>query len=145
MIAILVVVGLAIPPLTLMWQDLSYRSARATAISQATFYAQELMEEIKSKRFDDPDEPTVTALGPNSETYPNFDDVDDFNGCTDSRVTTPAGGYARSANIDYVSLNTDTDPDSWEASGSPTDYKRIDVSVSHRFADSSLVTIVSAY
>ena len=145
MVAIIAVVGLAIPPLMLMWQDLSYRSARATAISQATFYAQELMEEIKSKDFVDPDDPTNPALGPNGETYPNFDDVDDFNGCTDSRVTTPASGYARSVTIDYVSLNTGTDPDSWEASGSPTDYKRITVSVSHRFGDSSLVTIVSGF
>jgi type II secretory pathway pseudopilin PulG len=51
MIAVIVVVGLAIPAILLMWQDLSFRSGRAEVIAQATFYAQELMEEIKSKRF----------------------------------------------------------------------------------------------
>ena len=156
MVAIIAVVGLAIPPLMLMWQDLSYRSARATAISQATFYAQELMEEIKSKDFVDPDDPTNPALGPNGETYPNFDDVDDFNGYSENPIS-DAPGYNRCVTVDYADLSEST----WAGNCSPpnpadcnpptcnpedaTDYKRIRVLVSHRFGDSSLVTIVSGF
>jgi hypothetical protein len=138
-----------------MWQDLSYRSARATAISQATFYAQELMEEIKSKRFDENnDSPWSSTLGIEGETYPNYDDVDDFNGYSDN----PATGYTRSVTVNYVRLDANNTWQNCAGSiscqsdiGDCTDcnhhccYKRIDVSVSHRFADSSLVTIVSAY
>lgn len=153
MVAVIVVVGVSIPPLMLAWQNLGYRSARAEAMSQGTFYAQDLMEEIKSKDFVDLDDPTNTALGPNGETYPNFDDVDDFNSYSDN----PDTGYNRCVTVDYVALSDSTwggtcTPSNPTDCNSPscnpadaTDYKRIQVLVSHRFADSSLVTIVSRF
>jgi type II secretory pathway pseudopilin PulG len=157
MIAVIVVVGLAIPAILLMWQDLSFRSGRAEVIAQASFYAQELMEEIKSKKFDENDTSPWTPsanFGPDGETYPNYDDVDDFHNssspfdyCDNQGVCDDDSNrsYQRWVTVEYVVLNTGTDPDSWEASGSTTDYKRIRVLASHRFGDSSLVTIVSGY
>jgi len=152
MVAVIVVVGLAIPPLMLMWQNVAYSSGRSATISQATFYAQELMEEIKSKEFVDPEDSTNPALGPNGETYPNFDDVDDFNGHSDS-VT----GYSRCVTVDYVNLNgsnwggnctpdtpTNCTPPNC-ASSDATDYKRIRVLVSHQLGGASLATMVSKF
>lgn len=143
MVAVILVLGLTIPVLLTMWADVSWRSARSEQLADATFYAQQLMEEIKSKKFVDPEDPTNTALGPNGEIYPLFDDVDDFNGCADSSVTTPASGFTRSGVVDYVTLSGTT----WIPSGSSTPYKRITVSVSRTdnlVSDVSLVTIVSS-
>jgi MSHA pilin protein MshD len=174
MIAVIVVVGLAIPAILLMWQDLSFRSGRAEVIAQATFYAQELMEEIKSKRFDESDTSPWTPsdefganrTDENDETdRDKWDDVDDFNGyfdfCNNQGVCDDdsSRSYRRDVTVDYARLNTTNDPDSWESCGSvsscvtPSDctncneccYKHIEVSVSHRFGDSSMVTIVSGY
>lgn len=103
----------------------------------ATSYAQELMEVIESKRFDENTVPPWTAsanlgvdLDESRANKGTFDDVDDFmtsgaNSCTDPWVTTPATGYSRSVVVDYVTLNVTT----WQTSIDPTDYKRIIVSV----------------
>lgn len=53
MLAVIVLMGAAIPPLLTMWADIAWRSGRTEAIADAQFYAQELMEEIKSKSFDE--------------------------------------------------------------------------------------------
>lgn len=140
MTAVIVVLSVSVPVLLTMWADVAWRSSQSESISDAAFYAQELMEEIKSKAFVDPDEPGVTALGPNGETYPNLDDVDDFNGYLDN----PGTGYIRSVIVDYVALNGSL----WQNSGAPTDFKRIKVSISRNdnlITDSSLVAIVSKH
>ena len=148
MVTIIVVLGLAIPVLLNMWAGVAWRSGRTEALAEATFYAQELMEEVKSKDFVDPQEPTNTNLGPNggesSSNKDTFDDVDDFMGCTDSLVTTPATGYTRSVVVGYVTLSGN----SWVSSGSPTPFKRIQVTVSRTdnlAKDVSLITVVAAY
>jgi type II secretory pathway pseudopilin PulG len=143
MVTIIVVMGLAIPVLLNMWADVGRRSGRSEAMAEATFYAQELMEEIKSKKFDENDAaPWSTTLNHESgETYPNFDDVDDFNDYPDPL----ASGYTRSCIVDYVELTGST----WGAATSPpTDFKRITVTVSRTdnlSGNVSLVTIVAGY
>ncbi len=120
---VIVVLGLAIPPLLTMWADVAWRSSRSEFLADSAFYAQQLMEEIKSKDFVDPDDPNNTNLGPNTgENYPDFDDADDFNGYSDN----PASGYARSVAVNYAWLSGAT----WTITGSATDYKRITVAVS---------------
>jgi hypothetical protein len=71
--------------------QLSLRNSEAIYGQQAEFYAvsvaQRFIEEAKAKAFD---ENTITGtvsapsgfstLGPDTESYPNFDDVDDFSG-----------------------------------------------------------------
>ena len=152
MIAVIVVVGLAIPAILLMWQDLSFRSGRAEVIAQASFYAQELMEEIKSKNFADPNQTPVFGPESGEGGRSNYDDVDDFNGYSDT-----SAGYTRCVTVDYVELSAGT----WTGNCTPanptdcnsptcnpgdvTDYKRIRVLVSHQFGNASLVTIVSGY
>jgi Tfp pilus assembly protein FimT len=140
MVVIIVVVGLAIPALLNNWAGLSWRSVQSEIIADETFYSQALLEEIKSKEFVDPNDPNNQALGPNSgETYPNFDDVDDYNGFDNTTA-----GFRRRVVVDYVTLTSST----WQYSASYTDFKRIKVSVSRSGkspGSASLETVVSNY
>lgn len=170
MVAVIVVLGTSIPFLMTMWSDTTWRSARSEALVDGSFYAQQLMEEIKTKRFDEnsaspwsgslgPDTSTVGLNGTANETAigrDNWDDVDDFNGYTGS----PAAGYNFCVTVDYISLSGTT----WSGTCSPnspttctkptctsanrTDYKRIIVRVwrtDNVLSDISLVTMVSGY
>ena len=154
MVAVIVLMGTAIPPLFTLWADIAWRSSRAEAIDDSTFYAQELMEEIKSKAYDENGaSPWSPNLGPNAESYPNYDDVDDFNGYSD----TPASGYTRAAMVDYIMLSGT----SWGSCGAVANcngtncstqctaccYKRITVTVSRGGLASniSMNTIVSSH
>lgn len=169
MVSIIVVLSLAIPILLTTWADVAWRSSRSELVADTTFYVEHLMEEIKSKRFDENTTSPWTSSGSlgvdAGETRSNkdtFDDVDDFmttgaQSCTDTLVTNPATGYTRSVTIDYVYLNGTT----WQACnpqppacGTVTNcsncnqccYKRITVKASHNLVkDITLVTIVSGY
>ncbi|MFA6217423.1 MAG: type II secretion system protein [Candidatus Omnitrophota bacterium] len=165
LIVIIVVLGFSVPVLMTMWSDVSWRSVRSESLADAAFYAQQLMEEVKSKSFDNNDTSPWTPSasfgaesGENRNDKDTFNDVDDFVGCTDSLVTTPALGYTRTIAIDYVNLSGNA----WGACGAvsscveQTDcnscsqccYKRIQVNVSRSnnlASDISLTTIVGAY
>lgn len=147
LVVVIVVLGLAIPPLLTSWANIGWRSARSEALADATFYAQALMEEIKSKRFDEnTSSPWSSLLGPESGESRTgagasaYDDVDDYNGYSDS----PATRYNRSATVGYAALSGTT----WQNSGSITNFKRIAVTVSRSDGlakDVNLITIVAAY
>ena len=164
MVAMIVVLGIAIPPLLTNWADIAWRSARSESLADASFYAQELMEEIKSKRYDEngsaPWTPSTsfsaTDPGESKANSATFDDIDDFVGCTDPLVTAPVTGYSRLANIDYVRLNGSA----WQGCvAGPCNstnctlcnaccYKRITVTVSRTDnigGSASLTTIVSTH
>jgi hypothetical protein len=162
MIVVIVVLGLAIPVLLSAWANVAWRASRSEAIADATFYAEELMEWVKCKRFDEKTAAPWTNpvslgvdTGESSGNMNTFDDVDDFVNATDTRVTQSPGGYRRSVAVEYVNLNTSV----WASCGagyncvSVTDcsacnqccYKRITVTVRHNanlIGDVSLSTIV---
>jgi type II secretory pathway pseudopilin PulG len=102
MVVIIVVIGIAIPVLMRMWSDVAIRSADSETVSDATFFAQELMEQIRSKK---------------------FVDLDAYNGYLD----TPANGYTRKVAVNYRYL--DTGNSTWKDSATATDYKYIKVTV----------------
>lgn len=149
LVVVIVVLGLAIPPLLTMWANVAWRSAASELLADSTFYAQQLMEEIKSKNFVDPDDPNNTNIGingtENSNDRTTFDDVDDFVGCTDTSVTAPDTGYTRSAAVSYVTLNVST----WDEVPSGTsNYKRITVTVSRSSGSAipvSLTALISSH
>ncbi len=165
MVAVIVVLGIAIPPLLTSFGDIAWRSGRAESMADGSFYAQELMEEVKSKAFDENSIRPFTSstafssadAGENKANATTFDDADDFVGCTDAEVSSPASGYSRSVGVDYVYLNGST----WTACGSVTCttstncsicaaccYKRITVTVSrsdNQLPPTSETTIVSAH
>lgn len=157
LVVVIVVLGLAIPPLLTMWANVAWRSAASELLADSTFYAQQLMEEIKSKNFDENQSPPWTSsasFGPDgAENYPDFDDVDDFNG----RLDSPASGFTRSVTIDYIRLSGSA----WQACGSVNCaavstcancneccYKRVTVTVlrsSGSAIPASLTALVSAH
>lgn len=145
LVAAIVIMALAIPVLLRVHADVGIKSIRAEAISMATFYAEQMLEEIKTRRFDEnTSSPWSATLGPESgETYPTgFDDIDDFNG----RVDTPATVYRRTVTVDYVVLNGAN----WVHSAASTNFKRVVVSVSRTdlssviFPSVHLDTIIAA-
>ncbi|MBU1998635.1 MAG: hypothetical protein ABIG46_01720 [Candidatus Omnitrophota bacterium] len=148
LVTIIVVLGIAIPVLLNMWAVVAERSVRTESMAEAGLYAEELMEIIKSKSFDENATTPWSALGRDTgESAGNsalYDDVDDFIGCTDPAITTPAAGYSRSASISYMSLTGGT----WGTIAGPTDFKRIVVTVSRTdnlVNNVNLTTIVSGF
>jgi len=93
-------------------QDLSYDNE---AILAATSLAQSVLHNVTAKNFD---EVTTTkkllsadsltypeTLGPDpGETYATFDDVDDYNGYSDSLATDRLGGFEFAVTVNYATL-----------------------------------------
>lgn len=109
-------------------EDLLQRQKELAAFS----LAQDLVEEVKNKAFDEnvlnnrpASLPTgFSTLGPSGgEVYPHFDDVDDYDGLNIT-VNDPMGPFQLSAEVDYVD---DTAPDVPVLY--PTFYKRLKVTV----------------
>ncbi|MFC1592391.1 type II secretion system protein [Candidatus Omnitrophota bacterium] len=127
LVTVIVVIGLAIPTLLLMWQNLAYRAGRTEAMVQAGFYAQELMEEIRAQDFDGVD------------SFDGYSDFCDNQGTCDSSSGRP---FQRSVSVGYAELSGNV----WGDSVNPTDYKRVEVSVSHQFVGQvRSVTVISAF
>ena len=112
--------------------------------------ADNVIEEIKSKSFDqttiklpttNPASLTPVAnLGPDSgESYPNFNDVDDYNGFKDTTAAPYFETYYISCSVEYV---TASNPD--VASSVPTFFKRATVTVSSRYL-SNPISISAIY
>ena len=155
LVTVIVVVGLAIPVLLRLFADVAKRTAQSETLAASSFYAEQLMEEIKAKRFDEnPTSPWSAVLGPDTGTTgldgttnetasgkSNWDDVDDFNGYSNN----PATGYTRSVAVVY--LNSTIAPGgTWQALSSGTsDYKRVTVTVARgALGGASLVTIIAS-
>jgi len=168
MVVVILVLALAIPILLRLLGEADWQSVRTAALADATFYAQRLMEVIRSKAYDEkifstyPPFTDSTALGPDTgETCSGldtgsctYDDIDDFNGYTVS----PAGGYTYNVTVTYALLSGTT----WTDCATPitctavTDcttcaqccYKRIDIKVSRNdnlVKNVELVSIDSYY
>ena len=119
MVMTIVVLGIAIPALLRSFADVSWRSVRSETLADGTYYAQGLMEEIMSKKFDEKSAPAWTAplAAESGESRPatgaaSFDDIDDYNGYADS----PFPGYSRCVTLDYISLSGST----WAGTCSPS-------------------------
>jgi type II secretory pathway pseudopilin PulG len=109
LVATLVVAGIAIPVLMNMWATISWRAVGSENTADATSYARALMEEIRSKRFDqNTNSPWTNPAnlgvdpGENRADSRTFNDMDDYINTTDPIVTSPAAGYIRSVSVDYV-------------------------------------------
>ena len=97
--------------------------------------AQSFIEEATTKKFDENEingNPTikddftnVNSLGPDGEVYPNFDDVDDFNGYAETDTTTRALFVVNIA-VGYVQEN---DPQT--VVNSKEYYKKMTVTISN--------------
>lgn len=111
----------------------------------AASVAQQFIEEAKSKAFDE----TVVssgipanlmpgvftpanALGPGSDVYPNFDDVDDYNGFNET-LTVDGLDFTASIQVVYVQ-----DSDLETTAGTQTFFKKMTVTVSSSWLPGSV-------
>ena len=113
--------------------------------------ADDMIEEIKGKAFDEAtlEFPTATGnltlpddLGPDSaEVYPNYDDIDDYNGYTKTISAPHAEDYHVECSVSYVSSSSpDTEVDY------RTYYKKVTVTVgspylNHTISESFIFTL----
>jgi len=143
----IIVLAIAIPPITLLFSEVAAHSVEHTLQSVAITYADALMEEIVSKPFEDPDE-AAGSFGTEEVSRADFDDVDDYDGLSNSppeRLNGTAlddyGGFTRSATVDNVTA-ADPDPTTPATDGS-TDFKRIRVTVAWTGAGGGEFTVTT--
>ena len=149
LVVAIIVVGLAIPALTRNWFDITKRSVQSEELLDSTSYGEQLMEEIKSKRFDERIDIPWTpenffsarrADESDENARDRYDDVDDYAGFNE----TLPGGYRSSVQVAYVNLTGS----SWRnVTGDESDFKRITVFVSRSDtrANTTLVSVVGEY
>ena len=152
-LTVLTISSIIFPMMMVIMGSMAQQSTKATIMTVATDQAREMMELILAKRFDEnihasPTNPTddwtaFANLGPDGETRPNYDDIDDFDNFSD----TPAPGYSRSVEVVYATLDTVPTPDKWVAeTTTETNYKRITVDVTHDYIGTiSLVTLAGGF
>lgn len=140
-VLLITILAVAIPPLVQLFSETAVTGAQAAILPTATMFANGLMEEIKSRKFDELGSKSAsgnwsTAFGPDSGEAGNktlFDDVDDFNRWTQV-FGSPQQAYTASVSVSYVAatnLNQPLSipspvPNSWTPS-----YKQIRVTVSN--------------
>lgn len=132
--------AVVIPPLLMLFAETVISGANAHIQPTANLLANQLMEEIRARRFDEQSEKSgsgnwSTVLVPDAgeADKPAFDDVDDFNGWAQNFGPT-FPDYEASVTVEYVAsndLNTamtipDPVPNNWTPS-----YKRIRVTVNN--------------
>jgi len=110
----------------------------------ATSFGNSILEEASDKAFDDATTgnsvsstnslTTVIKLGPETgEVYPNFDDIDDYDGLVKIDSTLPGAAFKASCKVDYVSP---TNPD--VKSLIPTWTKKISVEITSTAMDDTI-------
>ncbi|QQR81215.1 MAG: prepilin-type N-terminal cleavage/methylation domain-containing protein [Deltaproteobacteria bacterium] len=129
---------IGLPAIMHLFAETIMTSAKLVVQPTSADLANELMEEIKSRKFDERTAKTngnwSTIMGTDSgeTTKAQFDDVDDFNGYTQSfsgytgYSATVSVGYVSSANINSLLTIPGTVPASWTPS-----YKMITVTISN--------------
>jgi len=152
-----VVLGLVLIPLLSQFYIGFQGNVTAELVTQATDLANELMEEMKVRRFDEnmfPDEPVSPASlgidsGENANDRATFDDIDDYDGWQksppqelDGSLLSDFSQFTRAVSVEYVNVNGAD----WVSSGVSTYYKKITITVSHpQLADKVMETIMSHY
>lgn len=155
-VMIIVILGIIMPGIMLYFitgvKDSAIPQRRTTAI----FLAEALMEEIKSKRWDEVTTINATCsnatavLGSDAEGRSTYDDIDDFNGLSNTPPQNSQGanmtdyqGFTQQATVIYVDaadLNV-------AAAAPPTCYKRILVRITDTTSSENidLVSLMTSY
>ncbi len=168
----LVLVSVVLAPLLLGFPVGSHQGRLARHTTMAADLAQDIMEEIKSKRFDEETTSPFTdplllkyegAEGDNLPIRTAFDDVDDYHDWpdydgslhpNDTTVPAPVGmqdglsldrfsEFTREVIVDYVSYN-DVEK-KWDHSDAATNYKRIRVYVSGPYNPTVMLCTLAAF
>ncbi len=135
LIIVIVVLGIALPPLLFTVSDTLEDNVKVRTIQTASVLGRSLLEEILSKRYDEnTSSPWSNPLGPNGgETRATYDDIDDFDGFTENPIS-GFTGYSSSVTVYYVNPDTAGLDTAQPDSSNTLDYKRIDVTITHAIA-----------
>ena len=153
-VLVIVVAAIAFPPVVLLFTESVRGRANAQLMGTASRLAEDLMEEISTRKWDETSPsrggrtstPSPT-LGPDTgEARASYDDIDDYAAITSQSPPRDAAdnvmgglsGYSRSVAVEYVD-------DSLSPAGGPTDHKRVTVTVSCGAGSVELTTIRSNY
>ncbi|MDO8445065.1 MAG: type II secretion system protein [Deltaproteobacteria bacterium] len=135
-VMIIVILGIMLPGIMMYFIQGVKNSADSQRRATAIFLAEGLMEEIKSKRWDEVAVINATcsnasAIGADAEARIAYDDIDDFSGMNNATPVNSQGAvmvnypnFQQQVTVSYVNaaaLNT--------AVGGPTCYKRIEVRI----------------
>ena len=136
LIAIIVVIGLTIPPILNALNNATIKVAQAEFTTTTAIVGRDLLEEIISKRFDEVDEAPWTPSDEfgtgrvdeaDETSRDEYDDVDDFDDLVETNIS-GFPGFSRSTSVYYVDPDG-SDLDTEQAAA--TNYKRVDVTVTH--------------
>lgn len=166
LIIMILIGGMAIPPLVALMIYINKQSAQVTPFVRPNTFAVELMEEIKGKKWDeawvggpleDAAKTPPSLLGPESgETKRSlYDDIDDYNAIQNAVITDVNGtpladyaGYLVSVNVYYVPGLSNSTPDfiTKDLRNPPvSNAKRIDIIITKGSLKSEVSTIVCNY
>lgn len=151
----MVVLSFVLSSLVKLYSDLAMISVQPEYRSTQTMLAQELLEEVRSKQFDELMDKDASGnwswtVGPNADeaagNKSTFDDADDFDGWEED-LAAPFAGFSTSVTVGYVNsadLNTILAiPGTVEPNWTP-DYKKVEITVSHSAVEDVIMsTIVS--
>jgi len=112
--------------------NISSAEERSEIIIDATHIANNIMENIRTHRFDENISPPYSTSMGREETGTVFDDIDDFSNYTWTNFESNFYGFQVHSRVFYVDMNAN-----WEDStGTPSTLKRIIVEVNHPNFDS---------
>jgi MSHA pilin protein MshD len=149
LIITIIIIAIAVPPMVGVFITNTRNSTFGVTMARANHLASNLLEEIRSKRWDENTGAASATLGPDSETRATYDDVDDFHGLNetppkDSLGTTMSGstGFRQQVSVCYVA---NTDLNTCLGSGT-SNYKKITVTVTDPEGRATpLVTVISSF
>ena len=155
-IMIIVLLGIMLPGIMMYFIQGVKNSVDSQLRVTAVFLAEGLMEEIKSKRWDEnspipPGSYTTPLTFEVGETRKTFDDIDDFNGLNNPNPIDSQGepmtyysGFRQEVSVCYVPSTNLNDVSNCSIA---TNYKRIEVKITNTGTNEtiSLVSLMTSY
>jgi len=150
LILVIIITSLAVPPMVALLSHVTRESTFGVAVTRANHLASTLLEEVRSKRWDENTGAASATLGSETgETRATYDDVDDFHALDesppkDSLGTTISGvtGFRQQVSVCYVA---NTDLNTCLGSGT-SNYKQVTVTVTDPEGRASqMVTMLSSF
>jgi MSHA pilin protein MshD len=150
LILVIVIIGLAVPPMMGLLIQSTQSSTFGITATRGNSLGSTLLEEIRSKAWDENGGAASATLGPESgETRSTYDDVDDFHGFNESppkdslgNAVTGFDGFRQQVSVCYVAS---TDLDTCLGSGT-SNYKRITLTITEpEGRTSQIVTVISSF
>ena len=152
LIITIIILAIAVPPMVGVFITSTRNSTFGVSMARANHLASNLLEEIRSKRWDENTGAASVTLGPDTgETRATYDDVDDFHGLNetppkDSQGVTMGGstGFRQQVWVCYVASTAVATP--CIGSGTTSNYKHITVKITDpQERVTELVTLISSF